>query len=908
MVSTAEYFARLNDWSQEALTLNGIVKLDSPFYQAVSLGDCQRTDLSLLLQSLKTTDANRIHLRCDEWQQYDKVYGLLLATLCFYKYAQNQLETPVSELYKIGTVLHNPVSGDARVVLGHTETGIIARPIRGHRVRINGMRQALEENSPISFSQLAKYIPLANVSEHDYNRNALGNLAGYASLFSRTVRDYRALTTFPRRLLVVAPHATIEQLPNDTRFPIRYQFEQHYTVPVVTPLVEIVTRYADARERLWSDDSLDEVVVMGDIGCRDSINELLNDLGDDYFKRLIILGGQPLQADYGFRYWSWSRNERTWLRSGKLTDTERIILPGDELKSLRSLFIEPAQQLVGLGLPEATANGAINRLVGQHLRDAIVDGAELLAYQQSLLNDIESVWRSWFADASHLDHYPDFCRSLMDGLRKVADCVAQNPAKLDKILALAEQFQSQNKSKSKTWVVARQKQAEALNRHFTGSATIEAISYRELKTLLNNPAAGQPEQFVFPALHLDYQPGGQLLRYYRLHRQALERGQCYLLSYEGLEDGLVNLCEYLHQFDEHQCLTHPDRKHWVDFACISTLPALPDKKGIKGMMETLPANEAIGGLLNELETPNNRNPEQPTRTDEVLLKINDWFTEYFGVWKDIGKIKREKTSHIQRESVLPLNGFMFVTHENNTRYNIKFSNCQQPYECGGRVRFARILDNETESVHPGQLRKGDRIVHFDITLHNCFDILHTLDEVRPLLDEIKWASQAWRKWLQKSVGITMSIKNCTEYEARQLRYQRLKDNLRTKDEMDEFVEFARFETWLGNKDKVFFPRSTHHLEAILESHLNQFKETDKTAKRLEMQRILDARHQSTVFPETITRLHTELTRYLIDKTKGVLLSDFSQLHLTQLLNTQGIRTVEGIVCSNTNENPLKQAA
>lgn len=896
MLNLQDYLSKLTTWNEANYKNNSIVRPDSTFYKGRHLTTLQRNDLGLLLQTLLKSDANRIHLRCDDWHQTDELFGVFLATLCFYKYAQNQTETPVTELYKTGTVIYHTKKEEVRVIAGRNTSGIITRPIKEETVRVKGEKYTQTQTFNTNLEQAAKYIPLANISEHTFNRNALGNLADYFELFNNTLLQHRALTQFPRRLVVVAPYATIQQLPKGSQLPIRYQFNSHYTVPVVNPLIEVVNRYDMARSVLRKDgNTIDEVVVLGDIGYRESINDLLNDLGDGYFRRVIILGSQPIQPDYKFQCWPWSRQERAWIRTGKQDRIERITLPADNLKSLRPLFVTCARQLVAIGLPETEANASINRLIGQHLRDAFVDVAALLVYQQTILDEPDSIWRSWFEEADQLDSYPTFCQTLIEGLRAVGSYITSTQAKLKKISELARRHPGENTQQCQTWVIARSKQVVALNDHFASNQTIKAISYRELKTLLNNPAQSQLEQFIFPALHLNYQPGGDLLRDYSLYRRATERGRSFVLAYEGLEDGLTKLCEWLYHRDEHKRLTHPDRQFWVNFSCASTLPVPLALTGVSGLLAPLlPAEtESISELLDELELLDDDNARQSTRTAEILLKLNESFTKYFGVWKDIRKSYRKVVAVVGQQKVEEIKSIKEDSNEGSKRYLIRFRDYYE-YELKESVLLAKVQGEQVVPIKPMDARKGDLIVRFTITLDTCLKALQTIPEAREALKEVKWASKTWRSWLRKSIEYVAFTKKCSLMQARKIRYEKLLQLVRADEPTTQFVQFQRFEQWLDKTDDYIFPRTINHLEIILATHLNQVVPAEKPAKLQEMKSIMAARDQSASFREVVTKLNTELTQYLIDTRRGKLLAHMPDHYISDLLKTRTDRFIQNI--------------
>ncbi len=267
IMNLSNYINNLQTWSEAKLQQNPVFLTSSPFYNSIQLNRALQTDVALLIHTLTSLDASKIHLCAEDWKhEYDKL-AYFLTALCFYKYAHNQTLTTVEKLYQTGTVLFNPRREEARVVIGRRATGMVTRPVR---------QKDGDVLSP-SFEQLAKYIPLAGVTEFSYNRNSLENLVGYFNLFAQTVQNFRALTEFPSRLLVVTSHKTILQLSTDSHLPIRYQFERYYNIPLVTPLVEIVNRYEDAREHLRLDRGLDEVVILGDLGYKNDLNDILND-------------------------------------------------------------------------------------------------------------------------------------------------------------------------------------------------------------------------------------------------------------------------------------------------------------------------------------------------------------------------------------------------------------------------------------------------------------------------------------------------------------------------------------------------------------------------------------------------------------------------------------------------------
>ena len=887
MLSTPEYLATLTAWNEANYLNNGVVRPDSAIYSHLTA--TQQSDLGLLLQTLLKSDAQRLHLRCDEWQQTDELFGPLLATLCFYKYAQNQTETPVAELYKTGTVLYHPVKAEAKVVVSRHKTGVITRPVKEETVWVKGDKHTQTKTFNPTFEQVARYIPLANVSEHNYNRNALGNLADYFELFSSTLQQHRALTQFPRRLLVVAPHATIQQLPAGSQFPIRYQFDRHYTVPVVYPLVEIVNRYNDARDELRKDgNTIDEVVVLGDIGYRDSLTNLLNDLGDGYVKRVTILGSQSIQPDYGFRTWSWSTNERTWLRTRKLPPEFTVVaVDSDGIKALRPLFDEPVLQLMLLGLSEPEAKAALNRLIGQYLRDALVDTPNLLAYHHERLNDPTGVWAGWFVEAGEEAMIPVFSAALMDGLGAVARYVSANPAKLTQIEALT-------RPDVQTWIVAKPRQVEALNAHFSHKPHTKAISYRELKKLLANPATCT-EQFIFPALHLNYQPGGQLLRDYRLYRRALERGPGYVLHYDGLEEGLFRLCNWLHEREEHRCLTHPDRQHWIDFTHDPAQFPVLTLQASTGLLIDVPPQEAetLDHLLDELDHLNDENPAERTRAIDVLQDLNKSFALYFGVWKDLDRrrpVRSEDTPAEEESSpVIPVKPTP-VQAPVGSRIQISFSN-HRDYEYKAGALLAQIANGTTKAIRADAVCKNNRIAHFAIDLDSCREALLTIPEAKPALNEVKWASKAWRDWLRDSIQMLASSRTIHWEAACRTQYQRLCEQVKQKDSADSFVSQKRFEHWLTDADPYSFPRKISHLEAVLSACLNLVSLTNRAAEEAEQRRIMAARDQSASFREVVTRLNHELTVYLTEKKKGAMLVHLSEQHLAALMRTQTLLTV-----------------
>lgn len=130
-----DYTLEVKAWGQQAFANNPYIRPGAEYYKNRELTPSQQTDLGLLLATLAFTDSSRIHLRCDDWSQGDDLFGLIIATLCFYKYAQNQRATPFDELYKSGTVLYDPGKERARVVIGGNETNLYTRPIKENTVR-----------------------------------------------------------------------------------------------------------------------------------------------------------------------------------------------------------------------------------------------------------------------------------------------------------------------------------------------------------------------------------------------------------------------------------------------------------------------------------------------------------------------------------------------------------------------------------------------------------------------------------------------------------------------------------------------------------------------------------------------------------------------------------------------------
>lgn len=894
MLSISAYLSKVVAWNQANYSNNRIFRSDSPFFKGKNLTTVQQNDLGLLLQTLQKHDAHRLHLRCDNWHHTDESFGLFLAVLCFYKHAtQNRTSHGEHGMYQTGTVIYQPKKRELRVVTGADDFGIITRSIREEAVNIKGERHSQTASFYTKYEQLSNYIPLSDIFEHSFKRNAPSNLTAYFELFNSTLRHNQPLTKFNQRLLVVAPYLAVQTLPAASQFPIRYNFDRNFSVPLASPLVEVVTRYSDARDEIRKHgNNIDEVVVLGDVGYRQSINDLLNDLDDKYFNRVIILGSRPIHADYKFRSWPWSQTERAWLKKGKQFQIKRISLPSLEIKAMRPLFTDCAMQLVEIGLTTAEANGVINRLVSQHYRDAIIDVPALLDYQSKLFSEPNSIWKSWFEEAGQLISYTPFCQTMMDGLKTLAGHQALNRSKLDKISEIAFRHLSENGRKSQTWVVVRARQADALNAYFSGTTSLKAITYGELKSLLKKPE-GNPEQFIFPTLHLNYQAGGVLFHDYSLAQRAAERGPCYVLTYEDLEDGVTNLCEWLYKREEHRRLTHPDRQRWVNFSCASTLPTLTVQPSVDYTFNQLESDEVqnISELLDELELLEEINTNSHDRATAILLQLNDSFTKYFGVWKDIRKKNRRMAVGKQKaceEEVIRSDSF-----ESPKRYLIRFRDDHE-YECKESVLLAKVHGSQVVPLKPTSAKKDDLIVRFTISLDICLKALQTIAEAREALKEVKWASQQWRNWLKKSIEYVAFSKNCTTLEARIMRYEKIVRIIQANDSTSEFVQFQRFQQWLDTSEDYIFPRTINHLEIILTTHLNQVVPAEKSAKIQEMKRIMAARHQSASFREVVTKLNTELTRYLITGEKGKLLSHMNEHHIADLLKTRTDRYIQNI--------------
>lgn len=711
-------------------------------------------------------------------------------------------------------------------------------------------------------SRINDLLLLAGKNEKSkYSRNTNSYLDNYTQFIRAQLDENRILSTFNKRILIVTNLNWLDELEELHYLPIQVGNRERY-LPI-QPLVEVYNDIEIALEVARKNEGMYDLVYVGN-NVDNVMNNAINYQGDGYINKLIFITSCNISKDYGFKKWAWTRAETVYLKETKLGDIENVKLSNDALLDLKNQLLKITDKWIIKGCNENELRGFTNWLLAGYSNHAFVQIEEVIRRQLAEINDNEGALVSILSEANLYDITTirqELVTILLD-----FQFVSSKLGWLKK--AINDEMFNQ------TFIVVPKWQTEPLKNHFGSNLRVTILTNGDLRKILRNkpneylnPDTGElfrrRRQIIIPHISIDYQHTDGPLRYYQWYQLARQMGHVKLLFYEGVEEGRAKLFEVLDEREHRFRMTYPDRQVFMP-SWKFEWPKVEEEQTI--------TQTEIEAILEEI-------PTEAENIETYQTKLNQYFSQYFGVWKNIKRLPKSlKISNEEGEAV-ELNQFKKIFSK--SKYRLWFD--EKEYEDWGENELiGKKTNGRWISILGAELTNNDTILDFNLTLDNAWEALKTIPEANESIKEVTWASREWREWLKHSFQNYLNRLKCTDEQALTTLSEKLNIS----------VDRTSVKRWMNDKQtEYFFPRRIDDLDKVLDLRIRQTLPDKKSEMEAKAERIKASRGRSAGFREVITKLKIELNYWVLKKEKGDILSRLDEKLIPALVQTETSRRI-----------------
>lgn len=813
----------------------------------------------LLTQALlKDTENNRFQIHIpDHYYQDEKLSSTLLG-LAFVRYYENQKAQEAGgdhdDFEPNEDVIHNTHWGP--LLLTHkNESQYIFTKLndQGGRKSLGGGEIFIAKN------KINRYPRLPSIKHYKYTSQSVNKIKKYTKFIQKHVKDFSSLFRFNSKCLVIGERSLTSKLTKYDMMPFRVNLQNALKIPV-EPLFEIANDYYQAKEILKKVKNIDTIIVIGAPKYRKHIEKLTTLQEEQAFKKLIIVGSEKAATDYGFKTWTWSHSElRTLQMQNPLEALPVQKIDDEHLTRLKSTFDSFRERW--------SQNDQVEELDLKWFFDSIVH----FCARQVLPIDIEQFSR--YID-NKLNRRNDFksifveagLQGLIGDYQFEAESTFEtfinrfeNP-KLAYILALDDPSKDY-------YIVTEKKQVSKLKELFeeAGKTQHEAITPNKLERMLQKGKATEADArtkvFVFPYLYFKYE---NPTWYYRMYRQALDIGEAVLLQYENVEEQKLEVLTAFYEHEELFKLQNNDRSWYID--------ATFEKE------ETTDIETATQDIVKQLEETKSISA---TKTEEDITDIKYYFANYFGLFDDFEKASSEEAlTGIDATAQKDQKKHTYTTSQ--LQFQVVFEDGSEKVIEENHLVAKQVDKGKFDNVMISNVQIGDDIIaDFKVNFATHFAAMKTINALKPINTEIRWASREWRSWLKTSLRFYTYKLKSEDIATREL-YKKL----------DLVIPISKFKTWLTAKDPFLFPKHEKDLEKVLDLAIRQTPPGPKQDDKMEVaERIRHARDIPADFDETVDKLALELVDFLLTKNMGKMLLKMKSTDVTQMSKRYVVKKV-----------------
>lgn len=673
--------------------------------------------------------------------------------------------------------------------------------------------------------------------QFSYNRNTLKCLQEYIEFYKTHIDNYRFLTSFQRKTVIVSSSKVLSQ--NQKMFlPFVYQGEKADSIPI-TPLIQVFNKYEEARSYLKKNNDIDEVIVIGYAKYQNLFGEILNDRNSGLFKKLILIGSKKVK-DSSFKFWQWTRKEINFLSENRkwCGSLNRKLVSDKSFEIFRKDLLEFQNRISFLGVDPneiEAVNSFFITLFSQQLDSNNLD--QLSNYIQSLFeeeNDFDEAI-SILSEGEQVQYRKQYLALINDFLK-----VFKN-RKIEILKQL--RFDKQHNI-----ISPRKNQVESLNEHLKSGSNRKSkvITNKELESIIKIDNIINPNKTVFVVPHVRFHYDRPLW-YYHLYNKALEFGEVQFICYKGVDELRLDLFESLYKKQEQYRITHPDRCWFVN---IEYEVEKPLEKEEEELIENL-------DIVNVSEDLNVKDIKQ----------IKRYFKTQFKILESLNTPKVK----VNNKPV-----FTLSERKNKVFYLFTFKNNDTKKVGEYDLYPKQVAIQKYELIEGCELEISDRIIgDWKLVLKDVLLMLKGLTGFRKDIKEIELAGAIWQEWLS---SLYRYYRNRESFDDKALSalYQRL----------DLSVSKSTLKKWINTKDKLFFPRANQDLENI-------FILREKVSLNKQF-----VREQKTKLTKGSTsllyKIKRELSIYNCTKEKGEVISKIKETDLDKLIKTRKIKQIQKI--------------
>lgn len=795
-------------------------------------------------------------------------YESTIWAIALTKYAQNCLVDSSIKNIIVGDRLYLPSNNQIYSYLG----------AENNRVKLRPIKEDTYENKNISV--LEKMFLLD--STHTLTCHTTTYFKEYYDDFASKFPTYKALTSFRKKTLIIAPKEFIESHPQKQILPIRYNLKTNSKVPI-EPLIEIVSDFNIVEKLLWEENhGIEDVIFIGNAKYKNAFEDAREHQANGRIKKIVVVGSQPISKDYHFTSWHWTFAELQSLRGNTGKNFELYPIENKEITQLKLKLDDFTQSLIISGVNAVDIKGVMNRYLNYFLIPVIVtvENSPLPSFLEELQcneSDFDIVLDNADIEESI------YKQLLIDILKELNDLLVEVHPKYEAIEKLWN-----DKSIKVTYVVVKSKKdALVLSNFIKGKKGLKVLTHQELKSILKNPQGGlfndqdnlRRNQFIFPYIHLnhDFQKRTPL-SFYSLYEETLQYGQSTILYYTDIEGDRLKNIQLFAKRQQIQHITHPDRQTFVD-GLFYEIPAPITQ-------EHEPTNiiSATDEILSVIEAGFDDNNVDDQK--EYEDKLSTYFSNFFGeVRRGSKKVNEDFDDDDSEEEGIISKSKVTQESFSNIKYKITFDDNSDISSPANEIIACKARHGDNiEGIRVDKLEKADKVIDFNITFDNSSSIFETIPEAEELIRKIQEASKEWRNWLQYSHQNYKYLKKLNDDDACKMLLQKLGVS----------VSLDTVRRWLTSKEKYYFPRDTSDLEKILDLRIRQTNQEDQPSMRKRAEQIRESRNTSASFKEVITKLKMELGVYLIKKEKGDTLKRITQNQINELLTHKQLKSITKI--------------
>jgi hypothetical protein len=818
---------------------------------------------------ITSTEFNNFQITIPSETALSDFFESTIYAIALTKYAQNCLiDSPIRNL-KVNDRLFLASKNEIYLYMGIENGKVWLRPLKEGRHA---------DNTYITpnVSVLEKMFLLND--SHNLTCHTVTYFKNYHNDFASKFPDYKALTSFCKKTLIIASKEFVESHPQKQTLPIRYNLDTNSKVPI-EPLIEIVSDFNIAENLLWSENhGIEDVIFIGNAKYKDAFVKALEHQANGRIKKIVVVGSQSIAKDYHFTSWHWTFAELQSLRGKTGKNFELYPIENKEITQLKLQLEDFTENLIVSGVNAEEIKSVMNRYLNYFLIPVVVT-VENTPFPY-FLEELQ-------CDESDFDIILDNAGIEGNGQKQLLiDILKELNTLLSKVQPKYEAIEKlwNDKNIKVTYVVVKSKRdAQGLSNFIEGKKGLKVLTHQELKNILRNPQNDlfneqgnlRRNQFIFPYIHLnhDFQKRTPL-SFYSLYEETLQYGQSIILYYRDIEGDRLKNIQFFAERQQIQHLTHPDRQMFVDGLFYEISAPITE--------EYEPINiSATDEILSVIEAGFDKNNVDGQK--EYEDNLSTYFSKFFGEVRRKSKKIDEYFGNddSDEEGVISKST---VTQEpfSNIKYKIIFDDNSYISSPANEIIACKARHGDNiEGIRVDKLEKADKVIDFNITFDNSFSIFETIPEAKEPIRKIQEASKEWRNWLQYSLQNYKHLKKLNDDDAYKMLLQKLGVN----------VSLDTVKRWLTSKDKYSFPKEINDLEKILDLRIRQTKQEDQPSMRKRAEQIRESRNTSASFKEVITKLKMELGVYLIKKEKGDTLKRITQNQIYELLTHKQSKSI-----------------